>query len=748
MVLGASTHSFELMLSAFISGLAIGGYWIRNRLDGLNDPVRYAGLIQIIMGVLAFVTIYLYGQSFGWMSFFMSGLDETGEGFVLFSLASHTIALLIMLPVTICAGMTLPLFTSVLLRLGQGEKAIGLVYSANTVGAILGVVFAIFIGMPVLGIKGAIIFAGLLDIITGVFLLRRCAVPFRLSYPVYGVGMLVLLTVISLFFYQLDVRQMASGVFRHGMAELDARSGILFHEDGKTATVTVSEWNGELSVMTNGKTDATVAVEPDILPSTDESTMTLLAALPLSIHPGARTIANIGMGSGMTAHTVLAWPGVERVDTIEIEAAMVRAARHFGPKTSRIFDDARSTIHIDDARTYFSASGQKYDIIISEPSNPWVSGVSSLFTTGFYRLARQQLQKDGLLVQWIHMYEFNMDLLISVLKAMSEVFPYYSIYFADDGNLLLIAGVDSGVRIPDPSIFGVAAMKDQLASVQINNIEDLRFRFLGDQFLFGPYIQKSTVPANSDYNQFLDQYAGKARFMKQTVTGLLDMRLSSVPILDLLYIDQARRETTLSKTGYHLTQDIVHANTLYSYFHDRSAFGDTTLLAVESVISISGLNFLLATAGNCTPLSHTDVWINSMFMVMEATIAYLPTDQLQALAASVTPDCGSDFLPVNLLPWLDLYRAYGDRDMAAVLEATVRLLKTDSELTGDQARFLFTGLLAGLIKVGENNQAARIWKENMADLYDEKGGVPLEMEILLAHLPVSASVDSLQPDKK
>ena len=154
LVLGSSTHSFELMLSSFILGLACGGLWVKKRIDRITDPVRFLALVQVAMGVLALATLPLYGQMFPLMQAVMKGLAQTDSGYTLFLLASHGIALAIMFPASFCAGMTLPLITFVLLRSGQGEKAIGAVYAANTLGAIIGVFAAAHLGMPLLGLKG------------------------------------------------------------------------------------------------------------------------------------------------------------------------------------------------------------------------------------------------------------------------------------------------------------------------------------------------------------------------------------------------------------------------------------------------------------------------------------------------------------------------------------------------------------------------------------------------------------------
>src|SRR6266702_2724945 len=156
LVLGSSTHSFELMLSVFLLGLAFGGLWIHWRIERVASPVRYLAHVQVCMGLLALLTLPLYGNTFSVMQWLVKTLDKTDTGYALFNLSSSAIAMTVMLPATFCAGMTLPLITFILIREGHGERSIGAVYAANTIGAIIGVFFAIHVGMPFFGLKGLI----------------------------------------------------------------------------------------------------------------------------------------------------------------------------------------------------------------------------------------------------------------------------------------------------------------------------------------------------------------------------------------------------------------------------------------------------------------------------------------------------------------------------------------------------------------------------------------------------------------
>src|SRR5690606_6762639 len=159
----------------------------------------------------------------------------------------------------------------------------------------------------------------------------------------------------------------------------------------------------------------------------DEPNQVLVGLLPLMARPQATEVALIGFGSGVTAHVLLGSPTLERLATIEIEPEMVAGSRHFYPANARAYDDPRNQFWVDDAQAYFAAAAPQLDIIVSEPTNPWVSGVSSLFTVEFYQEAKRYLKPGGVLAQWLQGYELSDELLLTVLAALDQEFSDYQI---------------------------------------------------------------------------------------------------------------------------------------------------------------------------------------------------------------------------------------------------------------------------------------------------------------------------------
>src|SRR3984957_9646971 len=352
LVLGSSTHSFELMLSAFIFGLAFGGLYVSRRIDRIRDPVAYVARVLVAMGALAALTLPAYNLTFDFMAWFLRSFARTAGGYASFNLISQLIAALIMIPATFCAGMTLPLLTNDVL-------------------------------MPLIGVKGVILAGAAIHMALGLSRLlarqrslsRRSALALAGCVGAFGFALLVV---------KLDPLRMTSGVYRTGSATLPEGASVIYLRDGKTATISLVEKNGIVTIATNGKPDAGIQMGPGE-PTVDESTMVLAAAIPLSMQPHPVRVANIGFGSGLTTHTLLTSGLLTRLDSIEIEPFMVQAARKgFSPRIDNVFQDARSHIVYEDAKTFFASARQPYDLIVSEPSNPWVSGVATLFSDEFY----------------------------------------------------------------------------------------------------------------------------------------------------------------------------------------------------------------------------------------------------------------------------------------------------------------------------------------------------------------------------
>ncbi len=533
--LGTTVHAFELMLAAFILGLAFGGLWVRQRGARTADAARGAGYAQVAMGIAALLSIPMFNQSFRWVGWLMAHVARDDAGYTGFNLGSGAIAMAVMFPAAFFAGMTLPLFTLALLRRGAGESSIGRIYAANTFGAIVGVFAMVHLLVPWIGVRLAVTLAALADIALGLYLLRFSgARQVTRGYAIAGIAAL-LACVVSLGLGKPDPRAQVAGVFRTGQWRVADEVQIPYLRDGQTATVSVSTTGSEryANIATNGKVDAALATKLDIAPDGDEATMLMAAALPLALHPHPQRIAVIGWGSGLTTHTLLGSPLPRVVDSVEIERAMYDGARLFGERVARGYHDPRSRVHFEDARTYFSTGNRQYDVIVSEPSNPWVSGVASLFTREFYGFTYRHLAADGLLVQWVQSYELSDPLLATMVAALLEVFPDSDVYLTNTSDLLLVAR--KGPRhAADWSRLARPPLGDELRRVGLGDGAEFRLRRIGGPATLRNLVRLTGAQPHSDYYPTVSLRAPKARFKNERAMTLLQVAYSGLPTQEML----------------------------------------------------------------------------------------------------------------------------------------------------------------------------------------------------------------------
>ena len=705
LVLGASTHSFELMLATFIFGLALGGLAVRKHVD--SEPTRVLGWVQIAMGLLALATLPVYDASFTVMETLMNGLARSETGYRLFNASGALVAAMVMLPATFCAGMTLPLITAALLRRGAGESAIGQVYAANTLGAIAGVVLAVHVGLPVLGLKGTLIAGGLIDVALGLALLHFFLprqVPFIAAlcaalFIAVGAGV------------ELDANKMTAGVFRHGELAASRDARVLFNKDGKTATVHLVKYPEATSLRTNGKSDGSINLDRDGTRGSDEITMVLTAALPLALRPDARSAAVIGIGTGLTTHTLLQSLSIERVETIEIESAMAEAARGFMPRNSGAFADPRGAILIDDAKSFFSTQRRRYDLIISEPSNPWVSGVSSLFTAQFYRRVRGHLAPGGMLVQWFQLYEIDPSLVATVIGALGEVFPHYSIYAPSDHDLLVIAAEQPVPAAPQPRVFEDPGVAKELWTVHVLAAGDLDARYIGNRAVLEPLFASYGMPANSDYAPVLDLNAVRYRFMERSATDLVALANLGVPLLEMLEPARSRRPVNPLFEGAYAFERVE--NTRVAWYarnflvNPRPPVPEAIPTQLQKDLELVKLRLM-----ECRDPRELDVWLHSALRVAQALNPYLAPDDLNPVwSRMVSSRCFSS-LHEHQQRWILLLRAVASRDAVRMAQLGALLLETQAELGAEAREYLLLAALTGNVVSANHEEALELWRRH------------------------------------
>ena len=742
LVLGSSTHSFELMLSAFIFGLAFGGLYVRRRIGRIRDPLGYVACVMLAMGALAALTVPAYNLTFDFMAWFLGKSARTASGYAAFNAMSQLIAALIMIPASFCAGMTLPLLTHELMRRGTGERAIGTIYSANTVGAIAGVLITIHLLMPLVGVKGVILAGAAIHMSLGLSrLLASHRRPPRLSRPAVALiacaaGVFGLVA----FGVNLNRVKMVSGVYRTGSARLPDGASVAYLRDGKTATISLIEMDGTVTIATNGKPDASIQMGAGE-PTVDESTMVLAAAIPLSMHTHPTRVANIGFGSGLTTHALLTSGLVRRLDSIEIEPLMVEAARKgFGARIGNVFADPRSHIVYEDAKTFFASAREPYDLIVSEPSNPWVSGVATLFSDEFYGRITQYLAPDGYFVQWMQVYETNLDMVASVIKALAPHFGAYALYNTDDSDILIVASRGAGLQQPDERLLQDPQLRTELARVGVQSVADIESRKIGDNLTIGPLLQALPVPANSDYFPFVDLNAPRLRYMGKNAIELPALTVLPIPLRELL---EGRASTAAT----------LEPAAIGALFRDRlvqRALDVRTAVSTGNRFNLDPLSaFYLSQldldASRCASKAQQDAWIHALFAISDETAAFLNPGELAGIWDKLRASSCYRDISGEPKKWADLLAAVSQRDALQISRLGTELLGSTSSKSNQELAFLTTVTAAALVGMRDNAQAAQVLQAQW-NRFDHAGTFDLALRQLLA-LTRSAAGNSYAPPR-
>lgn len=702
LALGSTVHSFELMLSAFIFGLALGGLAVRRWRRGDTESLVYAAaLAQVAMGIVSLLCLVVYAHSFDYVKWLIAAARPSSEGYSIFLFGSAALSIFTVMPAAFFAGMTLPLMTAAVIKAGHGTDKIGKVYAANTLGAIIGVLLMIHVLVPLLGVRLSFMLAAIVDVFLGVVLLRMyCGEPRR---AVYGGALFaaVIALAVAESSGRVEEKVLASGVFRGGYTHIAEGSRVAYFRDGKTATVSVQidDAKGFRSIATNGKTDAMVQVIPGGPIADDEVTMVTAAALPLASRQKFERAAVIGFGSGLTTHTLLGSSRVGSVDTIEIESAMIEGARAFGKLNERAYKDPRSRIVINDARTFFASGNKQYDLIISEPSNPWVSGVASLFTLEFYDEIRRHLNPNGILVQWIHAYELDDPLLATMFAAFKERFAYVDIYVTNDVDLLLVGRQEASAFPDELDQLNDDGLTSELHARGLTDSQFYAARKIANTDGVRSFIRVFSATPHSDFFPVVSMQAPRTRFMGLSsllVPALVEPRL---PVHQMLH---GRREldlTNLSEATEPTSPNLKIISAHWRAEAVRQSFesGAPNLrLMTRHLEMVQMVAALLELSTTCQEGLGLSIWSESLVNVASLTLPYLSPDKGVALFDSPEwmkcSEVGSE-----QSAWLQLMVSIAKRDATAMEQLASNIAQSTSTASSNSKSYLvLTAMLAKL----------------------------------------------------
>ena len=549
-ILGSTTYSFTLMLIAFISGIALGSLIVSFVIKRIKNLVAFLAICQVGTAFSMILMLPLYERLPYFLTRLSAQITNRPENFSTFISLEFLMCFVIMVLPTIFSGMSLPVAS----RIANSDmrflgKSIGGIFSINTIGSVVGALVTGLVLIPFIGIKSSLELGVLLNGMIGLFILYKAGVSKQLKMG-FAIIFVVVAVGYKLLFPAWNQNFLISGAFRtlytqevptykEFKNQQNQGQRILWHKEGVNANVAVRESQFgdtiQKTLIINGKADASSVA--------DLNTQILLGQIPLMLNPNSGDALVIGLGSGITCGSVLRHP-VKSLDVVEIASEVVDCNHFFARENNHFMADPRVKIYIDDAITQLKTSSKKYDYIISEPSNPWIAGISNLYSVEFFNICKARLNTNGVLTQWFHTYDVNNDIFRLVLSTISSVFPHVSIWKASDADIIILAS-------SNPLSVNFDAMEQKmnqpkiaqdLARIKIFDVPTL----LSTQVVSArnnPYAYTKSEVNNADKSP-LEFLAPIALFTHQSVTVLdsLDERFTFMD-KNLLFSEYAKRRT-------------------------------------------------------------------------------------------------------------------------------------------------------------------------------------------------------------
>ena len=431
---GTSIFSLSTVLAGFLTGIGLGSALVRRRLERGGDVAMLVAFLQATValgGLLVFRSQHLFERIY-------LMLFQDSESYAGFQLGVYLTVFALVALATLAMGANFPAVVRLLTqRRDEEASTLGRVYFINTAGAVAGALAGEFLLLPLLGFDGLIAAVVLIYLGSAVLFwsLASPAARRRAAIPLGAVAATALLLTPPMRRFDPPWNALYYSGIRQGThekyKELNAAHTVVYRKQGFYGQVTVSRTIlDELYLKHNGKTDASTN-------RNDNFAQYLVGHLPMLVHPRPERVVNIGLGGGFTLAAITAHPEPREIVLVELDPLVVEATGTWFAEASRnALKDPRVRVVIDDGRSFIERGTDKFDVIVSEPPNIWVSGVSGLFTEEFYRAVRERLRPGGILCQWLPLYELGEKDFATALATMGTEFKHFAAW--TNGTVALV----------------------------------------------------------------------------------------------------------------------------------------------------------------------------------------------------------------------------------------------------------------------------------------------------------------------
>ncbi|MDF1660710.1 MAG: fused MFS/spermidine synthase [Planctomycetota bacterium] len=483
-LLGGSTYTFGVILAVALTGIALGGavYSLGNR---AKTPSLRAFAITCMLEALFLAIPFALGDiipTLAMQSRAMSAFGFPGLVFTWIALTS-----IVVFPAACISGYQFPLLVALL---GQGSKdvgqQVGKAYAWNTLGAILGSLAGGFGFLPILTAPGTwrLATASLIVFGLGAVMLSNLSLKKRLLPLAIGVLASFALTCDGpgSFWRHSPIGAGRAKLPRQSPNALRAfkneiASYVRWEQEGMEMSLALYD-HDSFTFVINGKSDGNA--------KRDRETQIMSGLVGAVLHPNPKKAMVVGLGTGSTAGWLGQIPTMEKVDVVELEPAILEIAKVCHEVNGEVLNNDKVKIQIGDAREALLVSREKYDLIFSEPSNPYRAGIASLYTREFYEASKERLTEDGIFIQWLQGYEVDGQTVRSILATLATAFPNVEIWHTNGFDLLFLATMK-------PIEYDVPQLRERLATYPYRNCQISSWRSEGLEAFLAHFLADNRV---------------------------------------------------------------------------------------------------------------------------------------------------------------------------------------------------------------------------------------------------------------
>ena len=430
-------YSFSIVLTTFLGGLALGSGIASRWVDRGKGLLRAFGLLELGIGLSAILFLFVFAK-LPTISMRICELLGPAVDPLKAIIFEFTLSLMAIFIPTLLIGAVFPVVSKVYARgTGRIGRAIGELYAANTLGAILGSFVAGFVLIPLLGLQRSVSLLAMINLFIGsaALLFDPCAgrqdrpraegglqpVPSKVLVPFRAYGPIALSVILAAAMLSSLPQGMYLG-FREGPGE-----HLIFYKEGIDSTVAVfhvKDKDFKVSFV-NGRME----VPTDNL---SMQTFHLLGHLPLLLHPDPQQVLVLSFGNGIVSSAIAQHREVQRIDAVDLSSEMIEASRKYAEENNNVLDDPRLHIIIEDARNYLLRTDKRYDVITADATHPMNSCSWALFTRQFYQLNRAHLKPGGIMIQWLPLHDLALGDYKRIVKTFKSIFPHTTLWQMDN----------------------------------------------------------------------------------------------------------------------------------------------------------------------------------------------------------------------------------------------------------------------------------------------------------------------------